>query len=220
MDKWVKQWLSEPRLHRYLSAARGDDELCMELYAWNNELAAALLRDLADVEVLVRNKFNNAIVGRRPGRHWLLDPQSPVRVEKRHKARTGDWVDANAGIRARIERAIQDAGGVRASPGQVVAQLTFGFWLSLVRRGREHEIWTPYVVHAFKARHERQDVESHMSALNDLRNRVAHHEHLLTTDVPKRHVCLLDFCRWLSPKVAEHISARSCVEEVVAQRPC
>jgi Abi-like protein len=225
VDKWVKQWLSEPRLLRYLSAANGDKTLCLELYVWNNWLAAALLRDLADLEVLIRNKFNNAIVGRQHRRpHWLLDPESSVRVAKLHKLqsgpRRGETVDRNAVTRSKIERAIKDAGAANATPGQVVAQLTFGFWLSLVRRNREHEIWTPYVVHAFSPRQDRQEVETHMEGLNDLRNRVAHHEHLLTTDVPKYHASLLELCGWLSPRVATHIAATSNVAEVLAERPC
>jgi hypothetical protein len=225
MDKWVKQWLSEPRLYRYLDAARGDTRRCMDLYAWNSLLASSLLRDLAHLEVLIRNKFNNAIVGRQHKQlHWLLDPQSVVRAEKLRKhrgsARRGETIDQNAVSRQKIEKAIKDAGGDSAPPGQVVAQLTFGFWLSLVRRSREHEIWTPYIVHAFQPRQERPVVEARMHELNDVRNRVAHHEHLLATDVVGLHRNMLELCGWLSPNVAEYISATSSVLEVSGQRPC
>jgi hypothetical protein len=220
VDKWLKQWLSEPRLLRYLNAADGDDELCMQLYVWNSQIAAALLRDLADLEVLVRNKFNHAIDSRRSGTHWLLDPNSPLRTPMMHRRRGGVQVDANARIRERIERAIADAGGVNATPGHVVAELTFGFWLSLVRRNREHEMWTRYVVHSFvKPWPARSDVEQRMSDLNDLRNRVAHHEHLLTTDIAQHHGWLIELAGWLSPKVADHIAATSTVTEMLANKP-
>ncbi len=219
MEKWVKHWLLDPRLLRYLNAANGDAEFCLALYVWNTRLSAALMRDLSDLEVLVRNTFNDAIQSRRPGPHWLLDPDSPLRVPRPRK-RAGGEDDSNKGTREKTERAIRDAGGPDATPGKVVAELTFGFWLSLVRRGREHEIWTPYVVHAFnKPKLKRHAVEERMNPLNDLRNRVAHHEHLLTTDVTKHHDWLLELAGWLSPNVADHISSTSEVGDLISKRP-
>jgi hypothetical protein len=219
VDKWVKHWISEPRLVRYLDAVGGDESAAMNLYVWNGRMAAALLRDLADMEVLLRNRFNYAVDKRRPGRHWLLDPASPIRTPRFHN-RNGERVDANAGLRRKLDQAIVDAGGNSASPGQVVAQLTFGFWRSLVSRRFESQLWTPYLSSAFrKPKPTRADVEKKMASLNYLRNRVAHHEHLLNTDISEYHADLLELCRWMSPPVADHIRTTTSVLSLLGEKP-
>lgn len=58
-----------------------------------------------------------------------------------------------------------------------------------------------------------------MVSLNDLRNRVAHHEHLLKTDVAGLHGDLLELCEWLSPNVSAHIAKVSEVPALLAARP-
>ena len=80
-------------------------------------------------------------------------------------------------------------------------------------------MWTPYIVHVFnKPRPTRDDIERRMEDLNDLRNRVAHHEHLLKTDIAAIHSTLLELAGWISPNVASHIAANSNVLDILAAR--
>jgi hypothetical protein len=48
-----------------------------------------------------------------------------------------------------IAAARHSAGGAEASPGKVIAELMFGFWLFLTARRLEPLIWLPHLVHAF-----------------------------------------------------------------------
>ena len=57
---WVERWLSRPRHSVYLAASQGDPQLALEPYEWNAEFSAALLRDLAHVEVGLRNACDRA----------------------------------------------------------------------------------------------------------------------------------------------------------------
>lgn len=59
---WVEQWLSAPRFVVYVAAADGDSERALALYEWNAQISAALLRDLAHLEVGLRNAYDRALV--------------------------------------------------------------------------------------------------------------------------------------------------------------
>lgn len=67
---WVQQWLSAPRHSVYFPAA-GNAERALALYEWNAQLSAALHRDLAHLEIGLRNAYDQALSTRWPGPpHW------------------------------------------------------------------------------------------------------------------------------------------------------
>jgi hypothetical protein len=87
---WVERWLSQPRHAVYLAASQGDPQLALDLYEWNAEISAALLRDLAQVEVGLRNAYDRALSARWPGPpHWTtagipaFAPPAPERATSR-----------------------------------------------------------------------------------------------------------------------------------------
>ena len=55
--------------------------------------------------------------------------------------------------------------------------------------------------------------------LHDLRNRVAHHEPLLNTDVAARLADLLGLAKRLDPQLGQHVLATSSVASLLAARP-
>jgi hypothetical protein len=76
---WVEAWLSGPRFSRYMNAAGGHRDKALQLYEWNTTLTAAVLHDLAHVEVAIRNAYDAALIRSWDGaQHWLLDPNGPV----------------------------------------------------------------------------------------------------------------------------------------------
>lgn len=69
----------------------------MELYEWNLDLGAALMKDIAYFEVALRNAYDRMMRERYvEGGNWLLDDQSPVNRELPRKTRSGSVRDANA----------------------------------------------------------------------------------------------------------------------------
>lgn len=78
--------------------------------------------------------------------------------------------------RRAVDRAIRDCGGVRATPGKVMAELSFGFWRHLTAASHEKSVWVPYLHHAYPAKTNRADVDKTIGNLNAVRNRIAHHE--------------------------------------------
>lgn len=117
---WVERWLSPARLQVYVSAAGGDLERALALYEWNAEICAALLHDLAHLEVGLRNAYDAAIESHSSfPAHWTLWGSqlfAPVmRAKKRFdpvtRQRKKILVDINDKPRKSLERAIAEAGG-------------------------------------------------------------------------------------------------------------
>ena len=205
--------MSADRLAPYLRAGGGDVELAMELYVWNGRVSASLLRDLGDLEVLVRNAYDHAISTRWTG-EWLVADRFPSFAPMLRGGR-----DTNAVTREMAQRALREAGGQGAPRGKVIANLSFGFWRSLSDRRHEHDVWTPYVRHAFQPGLARREVDSRMEGLRQLRNRIAHHESVLARDLIRDVEQLLQLARWISPEVADFMQARSTTAALIHGRP-
>lgn len=82
----------------------------------------------------------------------------------------------------KINGAIYDAGGPTASPGKVVAELMFGFWTDLTAQRYHWNLWQPCLSAAFpNVRLARPLIHRRLENVRWLRNRVAHHEPILTS---------------------------------------
>lgn len=175
---WMERWLSEPRLRRYLDACQGDFARALELYEWNLDLGAALMKDIAYFEVALRNAYDRMMRERYvEGGNWLLDDQSPVNRELPRKTRSGSVRDANALNRKAIKDALAP-GRREAAPGSVVAHLPFGFWAHLSDRAHERVLWIPYLQRVWPRGTNRAELDARIRLINECRNRIAHHERL------------------------------------------
>lgn len=215
---WVERWLSPPRFAVYRSATAGDDARALALYEWNAALSAALLRDLGHVEVGLRNAYDRALTDWWPDSgHWTADPQRVFAPLWRR--RDGRMVDVNERPRESLVRARRDAGGPAVPPGKVVAELMFGFWRYLSTSAHEKTLWVPCLHRAFASGTDRRDVDRIVRLLNDLRNRVAHHEPLFGTDVADRHGDCIVLATLLDPDLGAYLRSTSMVGPALLTRP-
>jgi hypothetical protein len=224
---WIDAWLSSARLSRYLRHSGGDRTRAVALYEWNAQVSAALQRDLAHVEVALRNAYDAAANAHWAGSgHWLLHDAATVFApvpRTKHANRNGRrikfTVDINQKPRELIERAVRDAGGPRATSGKVVAELSFGFWRYLSSSAHEKTLWVPMLHHAFPPATSRPDVDARIGRLHQVRNRIAHHESLLDEDLPDRLRDLLDLAGVLHSELALHLTATSVIPPLLRTRP-
>jgi hypothetical protein len=221
---WLERWLSVPRLERYLTGAGGDRCRALSLYDWNARVSAAVLRDIAHLEVALRNAYDIALIPATPADkgHWTAAATTvfpPVERTKRAPDGSPRRVDINEKTRAILESALQAAGGVSAPPGKVIANLTFGFWRYLSSKAHEKSLWVPYLHNAFPPKTSRSDVDSRVGRLHDLRNRAAHHEPLLDADLIARLDDLLWITERLEPSLAQFIQSSTDVQTLDATRP-
>jgi len=228
---WVEAWLSLPRFAVYIEATAGDRQLALVLYEWNAAVSAAFQRDLAHLEVALRNAYDTAIIANTPPGlpHWTTDPYRLFPVRWR-AARDGARIDANRSPREQIERAVREAGPA-APTGKVIAELMFGFWRYLSTTAHHHPLWIPYLHTAFAPGTSRPAVDRPVGRLHQMRNRIAHHEPLLrrntatgvlsltTEHLVDRCGDLLTVAESISPELSDYIAATSTVREQIDQHP-
>ncbi|MDO5513124.1 hypothetical protein [Corynebacterium sp.] len=175
--------ITPTRMGTYLSAADGDSDLARELYLWDRDLAVAFLADLAILEVALRNAMAERLEVEW-GSKWYANPEMPL-----------DDRSLNA-LHVAWKRI-----GEPKNADKLVAQCMFGFWRGLLDRGDyvgkeprrsrcDYErLWRGVLDKAFPggravarndgARWNRDYALAVVSRVNELRNRVAHHEPLI-----------------------------------------
>lgn len=217
VEPWIEMWLSRERLNTYLKLSGHDVPRALALYEWTTRLNASLLHDFAHLEVGLRNVYDRAllqslVVGEK---HWLED--DPLRrlfpAPSRPNARNPNertWTDVkNARIRA---------GGRRAHPGAIMAELTFGFWTMMSANRLENSVW-PHLTQVFPPQTDREQYHLGLDDLRKARNRVAHHEP--TTSAAAEQVLrrMQRYAQYVSPEFALHLKSTSTVRELIKQRP-
>lgn len=172
--------LSSERLTKYTVWSGGVTNDALRLYALNVELSEAFYTPLHMLEIALRNGVNGAL-STKYGDHWFDD--------------TSVISDAY------LKKKISEVKGRFHSPpsnGQVVAELTFGFWTGLFSPKNNH-LWAD-LRPIFNA----QGVQRRKASkiLNEirkrLRNRIAHHEPIIQYDLLSEHTKVREMLGWLS----------------------
>ena len=188
---------SSERMGTYLAAAQGNRERAARLYAWNTAVSAAFYGSLQALEVALRNSMDVQL-SNRYGRAWYDN--------------AGTGLDRRS--HERILEAKRELGrrrvGVR--PSRMLAELPFGFWVSLLgsggrlpnsrtRASYEMTLWRPALRSAFPHRDRltRAQVHRPLNELRILRNRIAHHEPIFARDLAVDYRKMLEICGWISP---------------------
>lgn len=169
--------LSKPRLSKYLVRAGGHTAYALRLYHWNSRLSQSLYINLQTWEITLRNRLNQFLCWKYNA-NW---PYSQVAL------RNLSGKDAKRLAEA-IERQANAHGVDRPTVDQIVSDLSAGFWVSQFGRGydvpyrwRDNLKWRVFTNdHALL----REDAAKICDRLLDLRNRVAHHEPILTLPLP------------------------------------
>ena len=201
--------LSPERIATYMAAAGGDRAKAMRLYTWNTAVSAAFYGPLQGLEVAVRNAMHRAL-GAKYGGTWY----------------DNDACGFDAGTLNRIASAKDDLrrDGYAVDPPHLVAALPFGFWVALLGRGgrsaalgapkRNYEmtLWRPCLYLAFPhARSGRAQVHQPLDYLRTFRNRIAHHEPILTRHLEADYASILTVAGWVCPGMRDWIAHHSRV---------
>ncbi len=181
------------------------------------------MRDIAHVEVAVRNAYDTVMSTHwQSGQHWLFDPSSPA-LAPLWRTRHGRRADVNARSRATVTDAIRRCGGASAKPGEVIAELSFGFWRHCTDTAHEKTLWVPYMHRAWPKKTSRVALERSLTTINTARNRASHHEPLFGTqpgrDLAAAHHEILRLSGLLLPELAAYIQDTTTVPTILTSRP-
>ena len=219
----LRRAISTDRFVPFAVSSGQDAELACRLYVWDGNLEAAILRDIAVVEVALRNALSRQLEA-------LLGPR---------------WYDDQALHRDRRLEAMRDRAkdelrlsGKTITSGRMTAQLTLGFWVGLLDL-RSDTLWRQTLHQAFPGgknearqlsqRYARAWVHSQARILQVLRNRCAHHEtrlngfplpgqrtRLLVTDGIAAYMLIV---RLIDRDLADWLHQTSTTQSILAARP-
>ena len=194
--------LSLERFGRYLAWAGGDRGRAIELYTLNTQVSEALYTPLQMLEVALRNRIH-AVMSEARHEGWFHDRGLLL----------GEWQPFQ------LTKAVEDIEKEKkdATPGRIVAALTFSFWTSMF--GKDYETMWQTTLNRIGRRPDgkglkRKDFSGPLTPIRALRNRIAHHEPVIAWNLPKHHAKILELTAWLSPPAADWCRAHSRFEQV------
>ena len=210
----LERTVSRDRLRRYLAPARQDMKVALRLYEANVAVSEALYGVLHGVKIAVRNAMHHDLTAGYNSTFWYNS--APLTKY----------------LTAKVNEAKYKAGGAQPPPGKVVAELSFGFWADLTAQRNHWPFWVPHIHKAFpnaSAPHPlRSNVHARLEKIRSLRNRIAHHEPILTSQnrVYAGHQSYLELAHidecvnWVCIDTAQWLNARSrfhLAVEILAQ---
>jgi len=193
--------VSVPRMRRYVDAVQGDTRKAMTLYRLNLKLSQQLFTIVSCFEIALRNAIDKHYTLRN-GPDWLRDAALPG----------GMYSLPNCGKTPQIIREALH-GLTSYSHPKLLAELPFGFWRYAFAR---HQFFAggQSLLSIFPAKprstpilqYNHGYVFSELGKINNLRNRLAHHEPIcfatgqpvINTDYAKQHYLqILNLFRWM-----------------------
>lgn len=199
-DLWIT-WLGVARARSFLAAM--PNQTLESAVILNQRISASMLSDIAFVEVALRNITNELIQARfaeaKGEGHWLFaDPE--------HLAKFG-----GTSLASRIGEARSRASLSKSEPSSddLVAELSFGFWLNFL--GKRYQ-----AIHAdltsrlagLKGRNIRP-VPELASRVRVIRNRVAHHHRILHRDISRDWEDIKALAKVIDPRLEAFIASTS-----------
>lgn len=201
--------ISPDRFKTYLIAAGHDQERAFRLYLWNARLGEGFHLPIQAVEVALRNGINVALSNIYTPNWWecrnlydLLDAE-----------RKGDLVTVLKRIRNR---------NLELCTGQVVAGLSFGFWVGMLDGRYNPPIWGGQLRTAFPffpTGRSRKSLHARVREVATLRNRISHHEPLIGRDTLADFSNLMSLLDWICPAKATWIKPHCRIPQIVRERP-
>lgn len=185
----VIQTLSADRFDTYLKAAGHDQDRAIRLYIWNAQIGASFHVPIQAVEVALRNTINHALMAKF-GAVWWKEP-SFTRLFDRERHTDMDMV-----VR-RIQRK-----GLPLITAQIVAGLSFGFWVGLLQPKYNPDLWSSHLRVAFPhlpPNETRGTLFKYAGDVATLRNRISHHEPIFKRDLLLDFGELMKLLAWICP---------------------
>ena len=195
--------MSPARFATYRGAT-GSDVEALRLYTWNTAVAAAFYGPLQTLEVTLRNAVHDALSASR-GVRWFDDGAVLRPAELRV---VGD-----------VTQRLHDLGR-QPTPGRVVAELSYGFWVGLFANAYDSTIWRTELHKVFTPRvKDRRGLHDALDRLRTLRNRIAHHEPVFQRMLEDDYRRIRNVVGFLNPPTLAWLDHHSTVPSTIGLRP-
>jgi hypothetical protein len=207
MLKSLEETLSAERLTTYISLTEGNLERAIRLYLWNAELSESLQMPVHVLEVAVRNTIHKQL-SCSYGVDWYDNPDFPIKP-------------ALQKIVQEVKRAIISEGKL-ITPPRIITGLSMGFWVLLLSKRYETPLWRPCLHNAFPYARKsfgRSQARLALDNIRKMRNRIAHHEPILTKNPDLNFALMLEVISWVSKNAAIWVEYNCRFNRVWNNRP-
>lgn len=202
--------ISPERWRTYRFAAGFRDQQAHELYLWNAAIGQSFHFPLQASEVALRN-VTHAALSAQYGANWCFDNAcramlGPRMVDDLNKA----------------DRRFQKKYTAAPTTAQLLASLSLGFWVSILRKPYQTAIWVQHAPNAFPnlaAGEIINDVSKTGTAIQDLRNRIFHQEPLIGRNLSQDYGNILALLGWICADTRNWVRQHSSVPRVIRERP-
>lgn len=201
--------ISAGRISTYLIAAGHDETRAFKLYLWNAHLGEAFHTPIQAVEVGLRNRVNLALSNIYTPNWWECRSLTAILDDER---------------RADLSQVFKRIRNRRLDlwTGQVVAGLSFGFWVGLLDGRYNAPIWSKQLRVTFPnlpVGRSRGSLFKEAGKVATLRNRISHHEPLIGRDISSDFATLMQLLSWICPVKSGWIKPYCRVPAVLRLRP-
>src|SRR5690606_35604409 len=105
---------------------------------------------------------------------------------------------------------------------RIVAGLSFGFWVGMLRASYHPEIWSAHLRNSFPhlpATENRGSLARKAKEIADLRNRISHHEPVFKSDLMSSFSDIMKMLKWMCPATHDWIRPHCRIPEIMRQKP-
>lgn len=202
--------VSPERWRTYQRAAGFHDDLAHRLYLWNASVGQSFHFPLQTAEIALRNVIHAALSALY-GMAWSSDAacRAMLRVKQ---------VDDIA----KAERRHYAIYRQPPTTPQIVASLSLGFWVSMLRRDYNRSVWATQTVPAFPhlaVGESIVDISRTGTTIQELRNRIFHQEPLIGHNLTADYAAILKLIGWICPEMRNWTRAHTSVPKVLRERP-
>jgi hypothetical protein len=187
--------ISIAKYSRYLNAC-GNKQQALKLYRLNLAMSQKLFSVIGVFEIILRNSIDRHMISKK-GNFWLEEA-----------VLHGGYLDTSPGCDLSYH-AVQEAIhklGIKYTHDRLIAKFTFGFWTNQFH-SKEFAASGSTLLEIFVNRPfgvKRKDVYRKLMKINEIRNRIAHHEPICFEEdiisimrTERRYMLILELLEWL-----------------------
>lgn len=203
----VRFALSHARMSTYDVAVAHDHMLALRLYSWNAQISAALFTSLQVCEVVIRNAVSDALEAVY-GQNWPWNKTFEVSLPF---GRMQELISARSGAQ---------------TVGQVIPELSFYFWQQMFTNRHFGRIWSRHIERIFPGmdatmakQAKRIYIHDELEHIRGLRNRIAHHEPIFSSNLEADFDRIVNLVRLRCPTSAHWLVQNNLFTIIYAQKP-
>jgi hypothetical protein len=207
--QFFEKVFSSKRMERYFLLYPNDENRAIKHYECNLMLAESLYVSLSVLEVTLRNALSRELETMTGREDWYAIFPTTAGLRSLNRYIT----EASQHIVARNEQ---------ITPSKIIAELTLGFWVSLLNSEYERTLWQalrkafPYMP---KKERQRKNVSTPLNMFRRFRNRVFHNESICwnLARVEEIHDEMLKVIGWMNCDLPEWVVAQERFESVCSE---